>query len=650
MVNRKNKVQGAFVKFSYRPDIDGLRAIAVSMVLAVHAFPSRLPNGYVGVDVFFVISGFLITSILLRELSEGSYSLRDFYVRRVNRILPGLLLVLMFVLLAGPLVMYSAEYGQMGKSALFSALFSANVHFYLEAGYWDVASKLKPLLHLWSLGVEEQFYVLWPLILWWAHRCRRSPVAVALVVLFLSLATNLALTPRSQPAAFYLPMGRFWELASGGLLACLQWNRQVTGQMAQAAWHQGGVQHVMGWGGIGLLATTQVVPVSADAFPGFYAVVVVLAACLLVLAGPQAWVNQRLLAHPAMVYLGKISYPLYLWHWPLLVFVRLMGDGQWSAGHRNTALVVSVLLAVATHHGVERPLSRIKGRGVLALVLGVLMVGVGGMACLAQWGRMPLAPAPYANAPVSDYDKPEIRSQGLVVLLGDSNAGHMSYGLSLLYGDRLQTHATPGWPYLDGVKYRDGYVPHHDHKGSPNLTQETLLRVEADPQVRLVILSNAYLMYLPADNLRSELPLAAPETVTQAYEAGMRRTLQRLVAHGKKVVLIKSIPTYPMLSTVTACSAEVRPPLRRQPTDCVRSRDAVQAERVDYDALVGRAVAGLPGVDVFDTLEELCDDHACYVARNGTQMYIDSGHYTTAGSQLMGAAVARRVERLLAQP
>lgn len=629
-------------KFEYRSDIDGLRAIAVSMVLAVHAFPKLLPNGYVGVDVFFVISGYLITSILLREMDQKIFSIKDFYIRRVNRIFPGLLLVLLFCVLLGPLVMYSAEYGLMAKSVFFSAIFSANINFYLEAGYWDVASKLKPLLHLWSLGVEEQFYLLWPLILFWVGRKKLSTVAVSLVVLAASLAVNLMLTSKNQPAGFYLPMGRFWELASGGLLACIQWHR--TDGQTNALLKEYGVRDILGWSGITLLLVTQWASMSADAFPGFYAVVVVAATAMLMVAGPEAWFNRKVLSHPAVVYVGKISYPLYLWHWPLLVFARLMGDGQWSVTHRNAAIVASVLLAMLTHHCVERPLvKRVTRRGLLALMLAGLMALLGLLAGLIYKGVLSFTPAPYANAPLASYENPQIRSHGKVVLLGDSNAGHFSYGLSLLYGDRLETIATPGWPYLEGVKYREGYVPHHDHKGSPELTQKALQRIESDPDVKLVILSNAYLMYLPSDNLRSiaEVPT---ETVAQAYEFGLRRTMERLLAKQKKLILVKPVPTYPTLSAVTACASEVRPVLRRQPIDCVRARNVVDSERREYDALVARAVHGLPGVTVFNTMDELCDAQSCYVNRNGILMYIDSGHFTTAGSQLMAAALARQIE------
>ncbi len=628
-------------KFEYRSDIDGLRAIAVSMVLAVHAFPKLLPNGYVGVDVFFVISGYLITSILLREMDLKIFSIKNFYMRRVNRMFPGLLLVLLFCVFLGPLIMYSAEYGLMSKSVFFSAIFSANINFYLEAGYWDIASKLKPLLHLWSLGVEEQFYLLWPLILFWAGRKKFSTVAVSLAVLVVSLAVNLALTSKNQPAGFYLPMGRFWELASGGLLACIQWHR--TDGQTNALLKERGVKSILGWSGITLLLVTQWASMSVDAFPGFYAVVVVVATVMLIVAGPEAWFNRKVLSHPAVVYVGKISYPLYLWHWPLLVFARLMGDGQWLIAHRNAALVASVLLAMLTYHCVERPLVNVNRRGLLALMLAGLMALLGLLAGFIYKGALSFTSASYANAPVTSYERPQIQSQGKVVLLGDSNAGHFSYGLSLLYGDRLETIATPGWPYLEGVKYREGYVPHHDHKGSPEQTQKALQQIESDLDVRLVILSNAYLMYLPGDNLRS-IGGVPTETVAQAYELGLRRTMERLLAKQKKVILVKSVPTYPTLSTVTACASEVRPVFRQQPRDCVRARSVVDSERREYDALVDRAIHGLHGVTVFNTMDELCDTQSCYVNRNGILMYIDSGHFTTAGSQLMAAALARQIE------
>ncbi len=628
---------------TYRPDIDGLRALAVTLVLAVHASPTRFPNGFIGVDVFFVISGFLITGILIDDLRAQRFSIRDFYIRRVNRIFPALLLVLALVVFAGPLIMYPDEYVRASLTSWTSTVFAANIGFYYEAGYWDIASKLKPLLHLWSLGVEEQFYLVWPLILWLAVRKRVSSWNACLVVIFLSLAVNIYLTSKNQAAAFYLPFGRFWELAVGGLLAIFQ---------RQSAPSQPSVMATSGnwlaWGGLLLLVTVLRTPLDAKAFPGYYVVVVVLAGTLLIAAGPSAWVNRRILSHPALVYVGKISYPLYLWHWPLLVFARLMGDGQWSQSHRNMAVVGSIALAVLTYHGVERPLAKVRRRGVLALVLIALMIGMGAISWLAYKSVFTMGTKPYAAPPQAQYDyaKPATPSSGKIALLGDSNAGHFEYGLKWIYGDRLITYAMPGWPFLDGANWKKGHIPHPGHKGTPANTEVALDAITRDPEIRLVIVSNAYLMYLPADNLRT-IDGPDSETGAQAYESGMRRTVQRLLASGKQVIVIEAIPTYPTLATALACSSRIRPWLRQQPEACVSPRGPIEAARQEYLGILRRALDGLPNVTRFNTMDELCDQRFCYLNRGGEQLYYDPGHFGAEGSQLVSAALARRIEQIL---
>lgn len=637
-------------RISYRPDIDGLRAIAVLMVLLVHAFPKTLPNGYIGVDVFFVISGYLITSILLRELGEQSFSIREFYVRRINRIFPSLLLVLVFVIVAGPLIMYPTEYASMGKSMIFSTLFSANVNFFLEAGYWDISSKLKPLLHLWSLGVEEQFYLVWPLVLLLFSRAKRPLLGVSIGVIALSLIVNLCLTAQNQAAGFYLPFGRFWELACGGLLACIQ--SKTASIRASASPNDVGdmkspsVHDVLGWSGMGLLVAMLVVPMKAEAFPGFYAVPVIISTVLMIMADPASSFNRRVLSNRTMVYLGRISYPLYLWHWPLLVFGRLLGEGKLGSAHRNVAVVCAILLSMLSYHALERPLARrIARRNSLALALLLVMGGLSIVASLLYQGKF--MPA-YAHTSLLSYEEPQIASNGKVAILGDSNAGHLLYGLTLLYGQRLETFATPGWPYLDGVEYREGYVPHESHKGSPEATELALRRIESDADIRLVIISNLYPMYLSSDSLRSMKGGSSTETTASAYEEGLRRTIERLRASGKKVVFVKHVPTYNTLTTITACT-EARPVFRKEIAGCIRSRATVESERRDYDALVARVVQGMEDVYLFNTLEELCDSQTCYVSKNGIQMYSDPSHLTPAGSQLVGAALARQVEMALSE-
>src|ERR1700738_3357543 len=186
----------------YRPDIDGLRAIAVMLVLNYHAFPEAMPGGFIGVDIFFVISGFLITGIIARELDLGRFSLLGFYARRIRRIFPALIVVLCATLVLGWLWMLPAAYAQLGSDVFSSAAFFANIALLLQSGYFDIESARKPLLHLWSLGIEEQFYLFWPLVLILAARLRLSMLATALVIALGSLALNVALIGSNPVATF----------------------------------------------------------------------------------------------------------------------------------------------------------------------------------------------------------------------------------------------------------------------------------------------------------------------------------------------------------------------------------------------------------------------------------------------------------------
>src|SRR5688572_242044 len=204
---------------SYRPDVDGLRAVAVLAVLAFHAFPNVAPGGFAGVDVFFVISGFLISGIILGDLERGRFSFADFYWRRIRRIFPALVLVLAGCLGLGWLVLLPHEYAQLGKHVVAGAGFIANLAFWHEAGYFDSSAELKPLLHLWSLGVEEQYYLVWPLALFLFRRWPRAMLGMIIGVGAVSFAANLWLVELRPNAAFYLPMTRFWELLVGSALA-----------------------------------------------------------------------------------------------------------------------------------------------------------------------------------------------------------------------------------------------------------------------------------------------------------------------------------------------------------------------------------------------------------------------------------------------
>ncbi|WP_316180358.1 MULTISPECIES: acyltransferase family protein [unclassified Bradyrhizobium] len=364
-------------QIKYRPDVDGLRAVAVICVVLFHAFPTLLPGGFVGVDVFFVISGYLITSILVSDLDDNKFSFLTFYARRVRRIFPALLTVLIVCLIAGWLLLLSAEYEQLGKHVAGGAAFIANFLFWKEANYFDTSANIKILLHLWSLGVEEQYYLIWPAMVWAAWRVRLNLVVVTVVLLVGSFAFNLHIAPLNPPAAFYSPFSRFWELLAGGLLACIAQLRpallreSLPVPFANAASLIGALM-------IGV-AVLMITPKAT--FPGWWAVLPVVGTCLLVLAGQRAWINSRALSNRYVVEIGLISYPLYLWHWPLLAFAYNVYDGP-SPLLRGELVAASVALAWATYRFVELPVRYGKPfqmTRIVGLAAAMICVGLFGM-------------------------------------------------------------------------------------------------------------------------------------------------------------------------------------------------------------------------------------------------------------------------------
>jgi len=348
----------------------------VTLVLNFHAFPDAVPGGFVGVDVFFVISGFLITGLIARELDVGRFSLIEFYNRRIRRIFPALIVVLAVTLALGWFWMLPQAFAQLGSDSFASAAFLANIALLLQSGYFDVESARKPLLHLWSLGIEEQFYLFWPLLLMVAARLRMSILALAAVLGIASFLLNVAWIGANPVATFYLPFTRAFELLAGAVLAC-GWNN----------FNQSGTaSDRRAWTGVALIAASVAMLDSHSAFPGWWAVLPVAGSTLL-LSAPAAWVNRVLLASPPMVWIGLISYPLYLWHWPLLVFGGIIKFGPLTLPERELILLASGLLAWATYRFVEIPFrfGRPSRRKMFGLGAGMAMIALAGFAVV--WGR-----------------------------------------------------------------------------------------------------------------------------------------------------------------------------------------------------------------------------------------------------------------------
>jgi peptidoglycan/LPS O-acetylase OafA/YrhL len=613
--------------FSYRADIDGLRALAVLPVVFFHAFPGKVPGGFAGVDVFFVISGYLITHIIHRGLRAGDFSFADFYAHRVRRILPALLTVLAACLAFGWVELLPLEYAQLSRHAAAGAGFAENFVLWSEAGYFDTVTELKPLMHLWSLSIEEQFYLVYPLVLWAAWRVRIGLVLPVAVLALASFGANLVLTAHDPVQAFFGPHARMWELLAGALLA-----------LAPAM--QGG-QHrrnALSVAGLALLLASYAGLHADQAYPGWRALLPVAATLLLLHAGPQALVNRLVLARRPLVYIGMLSYPLYLWHWPLLSFARI-ADALPSA-ERNGAVLLAVVLAWLTWRFIERPIRRGPAPVLKAAALCAALLVLGGAAWVAPAQPDALGARVARFTAANAHNAPVVQSCRFLtgqddaedwcntgnaggripdtVLLGDSFANAYVNMLaadasaSFVQLGRGQCPALldygPDW-CRDMVRAEAGYVAAH-------------------PQVRTVVLA----AHWPAYDAGQRWSRFNVEESQQAFRTAFRRTVEHYQGLGRRVVVLLSPPTGANPETCVP-----RPLHLVEKNVCRRSRQqAVESDGAYRTAMLPWLASR--GAAVFDPFPLLCDPRACALMDGERMLYADWLHLGNAG----GAYLARR--------
>ncbi len=337
-------------RIAYLPEVEGLRAIAVISVLLYHA-NLGLGAGFVGVDIFFVISGYLITALLVKEWSEAAHiDFLDFYIRRLRRLLPAMLVVIIFVVACSMwLIPTPEELRQVAESAAYSLIFLANHYFVtVTGGYFDAPVELMPLIHLWSLAVEGQFYLVWPLILWLALISTKGKVLWVIAILSgISLLVSQWLLLKNPELSFYLMPSRFWELAAGSMIALLPERKLSKG----FPWALGGV----------VLLVLALLLSPSDQFPAVGALPVVLGTALLLLTihwrGDLGWIGKGLRSKP-LVFVGRISYSLYLWHWPLLALDRATRVGESPLAVRLGLCIAAVVIAWLSYRYIEQPFRR----------------------------------------------------------------------------------------------------------------------------------------------------------------------------------------------------------------------------------------------------------------------------------------------------
>lgn len=355
----------------YLPELDGLRGLAVALVVGFHAFPTFLQGGFIGVDVFFVITGFLITTQLLRDLDSGQFSLVRYAERRVRRLFPALLIVCLTLLLLGWFTLLADEYAQLAKHLTSVSTFTTNITLLAESGYFDNASVTKPLLHLWSLAVEMQFYLLWPVLLWVGYGLKINPIMIISLVSICSFLWSLNAASSYPIDNFYRLEGRLWEFLGGATLSWLVLRKE--GRLSKIIETSNKfvakykvlnerigcgsmVLNLASFTGILLLCLAVVYSNEHSTLASVWIFFSVLGSIFLIGTGSKTWLNQRILNNRVVIFLGLISYPLYLWHWPLLSFLQILSDGTPSVSARVFLIIVSLFLAWLTYRFIETPI------------------------------------------------------------------------------------------------------------------------------------------------------------------------------------------------------------------------------------------------------------------------------------------------------
>lgn len=363
---------------THRSDIEGLRGVAVLSLLAIHCFPSMAMGSYIGIDIFFVLSGYLITELVLRSLRAQAFSLRAFYSRRVRRILPALCVVLLACLLFGVVFTLPTDARALGRQVGIASLFLSNFLGWTQAGSFEQALAGSPLLHLWSLAFEMQFYLLWPVALALAAEKRARVLLLIGATLAASFALHWVSIDARPIANFFLPWGRWWEFMAGALLGALTLSDPGHAFGKARSWLEQGtptarrVGDLLAWAGaISLLCAFSLIE-HGDRLPAWWALLPVVGTLALLAAGPHAWINRQVLSNSVLRFYGLISYPLYLWHWPLLSFPTVLGVSL-TNDVRLMVLLASVVLAALTYELVEKPVRSAAANARSALALGAML-------------------------------------------------------------------------------------------------------------------------------------------------------------------------------------------------------------------------------------------------------------------------------------
>lgn len=640
----------------YRADIDGLRSVAVLPVILFHAGLSVFSGGFVGVDVFFVISGFLITSILYKDIQSNKFSLVNFWERRVRRIVPALFVVVVSCLVAGWFLLLPKDYERLAQQAFAQTIFSSNILFFLQSGYFDTANETKPLLHTWSLAVEEQFYFFFPLTLFLIWKYAFSYLKHILTGIFLlSLVLSIYGVENHPAGAFYLLPTRAWELLIGALIVFLRPCPKLRGASLE----------LLSFSGLSSILIAAFFYDKQTAFPGLAALLPCLGAAILIWSGQESRTfTSRLLALKPLVFIGKISYSWYLWHWPVIVFYKYYLSRDFTDTDILIVVSGSFILSVLSWKFIEAPFrgQSVSRRAVFSLASFVLLSVLAAALYTYQQkgyeGRFSPEVLAYAaaeqdkNPQQATCNRPSLEKikSGQVCTTNEESGINPSF---ILWGDSHADAIAPAFYSLSRAYDLNGYVLTYD--GCPPILairqhgrdasfyctdfNNAVLSLIRSKKIKNVFLVSAWgnwlynsKLYAESDTSPVSLDIAFPEGSNSIALGALDHTISNLLDSGASVTLLHSVPTAPFdppreLAMQTAFHTK-DPPSVSIPLPLYNQK------RKSLDVLADKYRNHLH-VRFMDPKDFLCDAESCRVSFDGKSLYYNGGHISAYGAHYL---------------
>jgi peptidoglycan/LPS O-acetylase OafA/YrhL len=636
----------------YRKDVDGLRGLAVLLVVAYHAFPYDLRGGYFGVDIFFVISGYVVTNLLLINLHNRTKLLRAFYFARARKLLPPLVIISIGTITLGFILSPSSELFELGKQSIFGLFFLSNFYFESQTGYFDTSSFEKPFLHTWSLGVEAQFYLLWPLLitlLFRGNRPRQFTIATLVLITLLSFFYCLDLQDIAPSQSFYSPLARLWELSIGGLLAYLHFTKSTS---------RNGIQRkslLMTIFGFWLILACLVIPKFNH--PGLVTMLPVAGTILLIHYGERSKFSQILLGNKAVVRVGKLSYSLYLWHFPLLAFARLIDVDEPSPVLRLQLVFLAILLSYFTYTLVEKPMRSVmlSRQGIIRItrqvLMGMVVVGyvllTSGVPSRAWQNDLEMVKAetkrlPESNDNCLDLFKnlqismdfclfSKVGASKTVAIIGDSHA-HAAYtGFEELLEEKGRNTlllANKGCPPLLELPIVSTRIHLEKCIQSTSQILEFVLGLPTVETIYFIARGTVYTRP-PFYNPFSENTSFSQTISLKEYREALQQTVNLLSSAGKSVVVVSEHPE--LQYTAKDC---IKRPFRTNIPNCKLSRIEFLKSHRPYIYEMEQLI----NASFVDTTDLFCPSNNCeFVSREGRLLYSDSHHLSPSGSRYLAA-------------